>query len=139
MHFDFPAGTQHILHVRETVHRVCLEMGFTPRDAGLVITAVWEAALNAATHGSPRGEADRVVVDVIVEDDLLRVDIKSADPAFRLPEGQPVITPTTRRGRGLPIMYAFMDEVSLTPAENGVTVHLVKRLKSDADQTPQGA
>lgn len=129
--FDFPAEISHILHVRETANKVCLEMGFSPHDTGLIITAIWEAALNAVTHGSPNGPNDRILVDILVSNNILHVDITSNKPDFRLPDTPPAFDPTSRRGRGIPILYAFMDKVWLTPEENRVTLHMEKRLKPE--------
>jgi anti-sigma regulatory factor (Ser/Thr protein kinase) len=36
--------------------------------------------------------------------------------------------PGGNRGRGIPIMREFMDDVSVERAENGTTVHLLRRL-----------
>ena len=126
--FDFPADIDHVVDVREALRKVCDRMGFTPHDASLVVTAVWEATLNAATHGSPRGKNDSVQVKITENEDSLCVDITSQDPAFDLPTDRPIFDPNSKRGRGLPIIYAFIDEVTLTRNADSVTLHLVKRL-----------
>lgn len=126
--FYFPAEVHHILHVREVVNKICLEMGFTPHDSGLIITAIWEAALNAVTHGSPGGIKDHVTVRITADDDVLKVRITSRNRNFNLPDNKPNLVPTSKRGRGLPIIYAFMDEVKLIEDEDGITMHLMKRL-----------
>lgn len=125
---NIPAEIEHVVEVREVLRDVCDEMGFTPHDASLVITAVWEATLNAATHGSPGGETDYVQVLIRRGDRELAIDITSKNPAFDLPDEMPKFDVTSRRGRGLPIIYAFMDEVKLTRGPDGVTLHLTKRI-----------
>jgi anti-sigma regulatory factor (Ser/Thr protein kinase) len=35
------------------------------------------------------------------------------------------------RGRGIPIMREFMDDVSVERAENGTTVNLLRRLREE--------
>lgn len=127
--FNFPAQTHHLVHVRETVGKICLEMGFTPHDSELIMTAIWEAALNAVTHGSPEGTNDHVTVRIVADDDVLKVSITSSNRSFTLPDHIPDLVSTSKRGRGLPIVYALMDEVKLIEEENGVTLYLSKRLR----------
>lgn len=132
--FDFPAKLEHVLEVRRAVHKLCIDLGFSRNEADMFVTAVWEATLNAATHGSPRGEADHVKVKVGTDDHTLLVDITSNDGTFRLPDRRPEFDPTTKRGRGLPMVYAIADSVSLTPHDHSVTLHIAKHLPTAAHQ-----
>ncbi len=139
LRFDFPAEVKHVLEVREAARALCTDLGFSPRETDLLVTAVWEAVLNAATHGSPHGARDRVTVDVSISAGFLTIDITSRDASFRLPDPRPVFDPASLRGRGLPICYAFADEVDLTPYDDRITLHLRKKLPAKprtADAVP---
>lgn len=134
--FEFAADVENVLKVRDAANSLCLRMGFGPVEASLVITAVWEAVLNAVTHGSPNGDKDSVQVTMTSEDDTFHIDIISRNTSFRLPDGKPVLNPSGRRGRGIPLMYAFMDSIWLSRENHTVTLHMTKRLENPAVTHP---
>jgi anti-sigma regulatory factor (Ser/Thr protein kinase) len=131
---EIPSEVEHVQRVRDVIRDVCLRAGFTAHEAELAVTAVWEAALNAVTHGSPNGNRDRVAIEVTHKDNLLQVDVTSRDHAFTLPDDGPRLDPFSRRGRGLPLIFAFMDRVWLTRDADGVTLHMQK-IKKDTRES----
>ena len=127
--FDFPSGLDRAIDVRSEAERLAERMGFPVEDTEMIGTSAWEATLNAVTHGSPKGDEQRVQAEIKAEGDVFTMTVSSENPDFELPETDPALTPVTRRGRGLMIIRAFMDEVRL--AHNGKsTLVMVKRLHS---------
>lgn len=127
--FDFPAGLDHVSDVRSEAERMATRMGFPIQDVEMIGTSVWEATLNAVTHGSPFGEQQRVQVEIEARGDALTITVSSENPEFVLSEVRPALTPITRRGRGLIIIRSFMDEVRLV-RDGKCTLVMTKRLPS---------
>lgn len=90
--------------------------------------AVGEALSNAVRHGSPRGEADVVLVSVTAYSDRVIVTVTDTGLGFNgiaAASGDPYAT----SGRGVMFMRALMDQVEFTPLSSGGTsVSLVKHL-----------
>jgi serine/threonine-protein kinase RsbW len=94
--------------------------------------AVGEALANAVRHGSPRGEEDRVTVDVIGYDDRVVIKVSDTGCGFA---GEASCTGDVYAsgGRGVMFMRALMDRVEFDVGpEGGTTVTLVKHLRSEA-------
>jgi anti-sigma regulatory factor (Ser/Thr protein kinase) len=105
--------------VRDLIESSAVAAGFGPTDVQRVVTAAFEAVTNAATHGSPLGAANSIAVVVSTYADRLVIDVTDEGNGFD--DGAPCCMPDTssRRGRGLALMRALMDEVRLENAEGG--------------------
>lgn len=93
--------------------------------------AVGEALANAVRHGSPRGDADEVGIDVVGFDDRVIVRITDTGCGFA---GDASCTGDVYAagGRGVMFMRALMDRVDFEVGEHGgTTVTLVKHLRTD--------
>ncbi|MRR12459.1 ATP-binding protein [bacterium] len=90
--------------------------------------AVGEALSNAVRHGSPRGEADVVLVSVAAYADRVILAVTDTGTGFN---GYAADTgdPYAASGRGVMFMRALMDQVEFVPLPGGGTsVTLVKHL-----------
>jgi anti-sigma regulatory factor (Ser/Thr protein kinase) len=104
-------------------------MGFAGRKRDEIVSAVFEACANALIHG--RRTSDEAVTLTIREcDDCLEAIVNDRGKGFSGSNGSSLPRPTADRGRGIPLMRAFMDEVYYDFSE-GCTVVLRKILPKD--------
>ena len=95
--------------------------------------AVGEALANAVEHGSPKGSRNEITVTCYCNKNDLMIAV-SDQGSFRkiLPVGNS--NDVDYRGRGILLMLALMDKVSIDESENGTTVYLTKRYHSANDE-----
>lgn len=116
------------------------ELGMSPRSVDEMTHAIIEACINAREHS---GCADNRIylrfVGTSVSDGTPRIEIWVTDHgrgfnpaearAHRPKPGEP-----HKRGRGLQLIEAHMDEVDISTSESGgTTIHMVKYEKKDHD------
>lgn len=89
--------------------------------------AVGEAAANAVEHGSPLGCKSTVNVLFTCNRDALTISVKDEGKFKRHMPGPS--TEVSYRGRGIPLMLALMDRVTIDEAKDGTCVILSKRIK----------
>lgn len=99
-------------------------------DAALfdIRVAVGEALANAMRHGSPRGEADEIRVEIRAYADRVAIAVTDSGGGF---DGAPILTEDlyASSGRGVMFMRALMDRVDFErDSRGGTTVLLVKHL-----------
>ncbi|MBI2844828.1 MAG: anti-sigma regulatory factor [Armatimonadetes bacterium] len=111
---------------RDIVLDAARDIGFTDSDAWCIVSAVFEACANAVVHGR-RGCQGRITLSVRTYDDRLEAIVQDTGAGFTCPAKSPVPPPTSRRGRGIPMMKAFMDEVRFE-YDGGCRAVLVKHL-----------
>jgi serine/threonine-protein kinase RsbW len=108
------------------------ELGMSSEKIDEMAHAIIEACINAREHS---GCADQRIylrfVGTFQSDGSPRIDIWISDRGrgFDLGEARTrrqKLGPTYRRGRGLQLMEAHMDEVEILSGEGGTTVHMVK-------------
>ena len=92
----------------------------TDDDCAAFAIAVSEACANAIEHAYSPGDA-KVEIRALLVDGMATVTISDRGE-WRDPRGE-------NRGRGIPIMREFMDDVVIEPTERGTTVHLRRRLR----------
>jgi len=129
---DIKSHRKNLSLIRQEVEEVAEECGFSEADIYQMKVAVSEAAANAIEHGSPHGEEN--FIHLVIECDPDKILIEVADEGVfkaRLPvtNGRP-----SHRGRGIFLMTALMDEVSITEHQEGTVVRLVKLKESAKDQ-----
>ena len=129
---DIKSHRKNLSLIRQEVEEVAEECGFGETDIYQMKVAVSEAAANAIEHGSPHGEEN--FIHLVIECDPDKILIEVADEGVfkaRLPvtNGRP-----SHRGRGIFLMTALMDEVSITEHQEGTVVRLVKLKESAKDQ-----
>ncbi|MBE0447217.1 MAG: ATP-binding protein [Actinobacteria bacterium] len=121
---DVQSHTKNLSLIRNEIEDAASACGFDDAEIYQMKVAVSEAAANAIEHGSPLGEKNRVHLTIECNPD--RISIEVVDEGVfkaRLPvtDGRP-----SHRGRGIFIMTALMDEVSITEGQEGTSVRLVK-------------
>lgn len=118
-----PSKLNHVHGIRDLIERTADQVGFPPQEVQRIVTAAFEAIVNAVTHGSPHGGDNTIRVDVRAYSDRLVVEI--TDQGRGLKDFQPKEMPdtTSRGGRGVPLMRALVDEVEFS-GENGGKVTL---------------
>jgi CheY-like chemotaxis protein/anti-sigma regulatory factor (Ser/Thr protein kinase) len=111
--------------LRRVLHRWLREAGAERDEAHDLVMAANEAWQNALEHGT--GFARTTVdVDLEVADGQVAITVRDAGRRERSPSDPD-------RGRGIELMRALADEVSLDLAPHGSTVRLRRALRSPAD------
>jgi len=108
------------------------ELGMSAEKIDEMAHAIIEACINAREHS---GCADNRIylrfVGTFQGDGNPRIDVWISDHGrgFDLEEARSrrqKLGPTYRRGRGIQLMQAHMDEVEISSSAEGTTVHMVK-------------
>ena len=108
------------------------ELGMSSEKIDEMAHAIIEACINAREHS---GCADNRIylrfVGTFQGDGNPRIDVWISDHGrgFDLAEARTrrqKLGPTYKRGRGIQLMEAHMDEVEITSSAEGTTVHMVK-------------
>ena len=112
------------------------ELGMSAERIDEMAHAIIEACINAREHS---GCADQRIylrfVGTFQGDGNPRIDVWISDHGrgFDVEEAKTrrqKLGPTYRRGRGIQLMQAHMDEVEISSGANGTTVHMVKYEKT---------
>ncbi|MFK0230534.1 SpoIIE family protein phosphatase [Streptomyces sp. NPDC090303] len=119
----FPAESGQLAPVRQAL-RSWLEGCDLPPDATQnLLVAAGEACANAIEHGHRDAPGDAVTLHVEATADALRLTVTDTGrwkpPA---PDAHP------HRGRGVPLMRALMQQVSIVPGPAGTTVDMYTRI-----------
>ncbi|MGV9253856.1 ATP-binding protein [Streptomyces sp. NPDC003697] len=119
----FPAESSQLAPVREALRAWLDRCPMPPRTRQNVLVAVGEACANAIEHGHrhTRGATVRLRAEASAGDLLLVV---ADSGAWRAP--QPEAHP--HRGRGMALMRALMQQVTVTPGPSGTTVEMRTRI-----------
>jgi PAS domain S-box-containing protein len=120
---EFPADATRLAHVRSTLRGWLDRAGVDPGTAQGVLVAAGEACANAIEHGHREAPGGRIRLRAAATADQLRLVImdsgrwKTPNPAANL-----------HRGRGMVLMRAFMNAVTVTTGTTGTTVELLARI-----------
>ncbi|HEX9065682.1 MAG TPA: SpoIIE family protein phosphatase [Streptosporangiaceae bacterium] len=116
-----------LARIRARLREWLAAAGIGARDGADLLIAVGEATGNAFEH-SPAGRQDGpepVRIDVTVRLVNATIDVTVTDTGtWRPPRSEPGST----RGHGIAFMHALMDEVSISPTDQGTTVTMTKEL-----------
>lgn len=107
---------------REAAEQAARAAGFEGEEFGDIVSAIFEACVNAVTHGKG---SEPPTLRIRVYQDRLEAVIKDSGRGLDTPREDALPSPTVPHGRGIPLMKLFMDEVKLD-YNNGLTVTLVK-------------
>jgi anti-sigma regulatory factor (Ser/Thr protein kinase) len=118
---EVPAEPAHLATSRHLIRRWVEANGGTDDDCAAFAIAVSEACANSIEHAYGPRKAT-VELRAALVDGVATVTIRDHG------EWQPP-RDSNRRGRGIPIMREFMDDVSVERAETGTTVNLERRLR----------
>jgi anti-sigma regulatory factor (Ser/Thr protein kinase) len=124
LHVRVPAQPGALAPLRATLRRWLLRAGATELEAYELLTACGEAATNAIRHASGPLRSEFELEAAIVEDG---VEIRVRDHgSWRERRGDV-------GGRGLPIIEAYVDELTITPSPTGTEVRMRRRLSTDGE------
>lgn len=101
-------------------------MDFPDHEVNNIVCAVFEACANAVVHGN-KGSQAPVSFLIRAYDDRLEAIVKDYGDGFNCPVVSPIPPPTAYRGRGIPLMRVYMDDVKIE-SNGGCQVTLVKYL-----------
>jgi serine phosphatase RsbU (regulator of sigma subunit)/anti-sigma regulatory factor (Ser/Thr protein kinase) len=119
LEFELQADADQLATVRHLVRRWVTSNGGTDDDCAAFAIAVSEACANAIEHAYGPGEAT-ISLQAALTGDLATVAVRDQG-RWREPRGR-------HRGRGIPVMREFMDDVSIETGDAGTTVELRRRL-----------
>ena len=123
-----PADYQSLDEARELIHWTGRETGFDDAAIHDIKLAATEALANAIEHGTASDGLVRI--RVTSGDDELGLEISGGGrPELRAPPAKepPSGRPNSRRGRGIAIMSALMDEVAFKRDGDETLIRLAKR------------
>lgn len=117
---------RHLAEGRAFVAGVARRCRFNETEIFDIKLAVGEALANAIEHGSPRGAQDTITIDCYCNHKDLKITVKDQGTYMGiLPNIQNM--ELDYRGRGILLMLALMDKVSIDELENGTAVSLTKK------------
>lgn len=125
LQLGFPADVSHLARTRGELRSWLGRAGIAGEQAQNVLIAVGEAVANAIEHGHRNSPGGLVTLSASAFVDQLHLSIvdtgmwKTARPGADI-----------TRGRGVTLMHALMDDVSIQSDEGGTTVHLYARIGS---------
>jgi anti-sigma regulatory factor (Ser/Thr protein kinase) len=124
LHVRVPAQPGALAPLRATLRRWLLRAGATELEAYELLTACGEAATNAIRHASGplRSEFE---LEAAIVDDGVEICVRDHG-SWRERRGDV-------GGRGLPIIEAYVDELTITPSPSGTEVRMRRRLSTDGE------
>ncbi|MFJ4716763.1 SpoIIE family protein phosphatase [Streptomyces sp. NPDC088785] len=123
LELSFPAESAQLAPVRKALRTWLAQCDIPPGTVQNILVAAGEACANAIEHGhrDAPGAAVRFRAEALVGD--LRLTIADSG-RWKTPEPEQ----NSHRGRGLGLMRALMQQVTVTPAPTGTTVHMHTRI-----------
>jgi anti-sigma regulatory factor (Ser/Thr protein kinase) len=122
MEVDVPAEAVQLATVRHLIRRWVAAHGGTDDDCAAFAIAVTEACANAVEHAYGPGDAN-IRLRAALGSGEATVTISDRGD-WREPRGE-------NRGRGIPVMKEFMDDVAIETGDRGTTVELRRRIAGD--------
>ena len=118
------ADVRRVREAREWAADAAHDFGLEYDDCYQVKLAVSEAVANAIQHGSS-GPQDPIRISVRAHEDALVFDVLDTGVFVGSDEAAGELS---ERGRGLELVALMMDDVELTPGEEGTRLRFTKRL-----------
>ncbi|MFC9283056.1 SpoIIE family protein phosphatase [Streptomyces collinus] len=120
---SFPAESAQLAPVRKALRSWLAQCELPPADVQNVLVAAGEACANAIEHGhrDAPGQAVRLRAEALV--DHLRLTVADSG-LWKVPQPER----NTHRGRGITLMRAMMEQVTITPGPSGTTVDMQMRI-----------
>jgi anti-sigma regulatory factor (Ser/Thr protein kinase)/putative methionine-R-sulfoxide reductase with GAF domain len=119
MEVELPAEAAQLATVRHLIRRWVAAHGGTDDDCAAFAIAVTEACANAVEHAYGPGDAN-IGLRAALENGEATVTVSDFG-AWREPRGD-------NRGRGIPVMKEFMDDVAIETGDEGTKVELRRRI-----------
>jgi anti-sigma regulatory factor (Ser/Thr protein kinase) len=116
---ELPAQAEELATIRHLIRRWVAANGGTDDDCAAFAIAVTEACANSVEHAyGPEDAAIGVKASLV--DGIADVTITDSG-GWRAPRG-------SNRGRGIPVMREFMDDVEIDTDDDGTTVKLSRKI-----------
>ncbi len=118
----------------EIARRIAGTVGFDEEDCHKIAMAVRESVINAYQYGNRRQREKKIVLTFVFELERLVIHVLDEGPGFELTEvADPLAEENLLRtsGRGIFLMKAFMDEVTVQHGRRGgAELVLAKRYRN---------
>ncbi|WP_349881171.1 ATP-binding protein [Micromonospora sp. HUAS YX12] len=124
MELEFPAESTRLAEVRTALRGWLDRCGLAPAHAYNILVAAGEACANAVEHGHRDDPGGRIRLRAAATAGDLRLSI--TDSGRWRDRNRP---PDPHRGRGLVLMRALNDSISVTPGATGTTVDMQARIR----------
>jgi anti-sigma regulatory factor (Ser/Thr protein kinase) len=121
------ADLRRLREAREWAEQAAKEFGFGADDCYQFKLAMSEAVANAIQHGSA-GTEDPIHISARACRDALVFEVRDTG-VYVEPEEPDEPVEMSERGRGLVVVSLVMDEMELSPGEDGSVLRFVKRLE----------
>ena len=119
----FPAESSQLAPVRKALRNWLAQCGLPAQTVQNVLVAAGEACANAIEHGHRHAPGSRIRLRATATVDDLTLTVADTG-RWKVP--QPEVN--THRGRGITLMRALMQRVTITPGEAGTTVDMHTRI-----------
>ncbi|MEU6078386.1 SpoIIE family protein phosphatase [Micromonospora sp. NPDC047074] len=123
LELDFPADATRLASVRTALRGWLDRCGMDPASAHNVLVAAGEACANAIEHGHRDAPGGQIRLRATATGEGLRLTVADSG-RWKLPEA----ATSTHRGRGLVLMHALMDSITVVPGATGTTVDMQARI-----------
>ena len=120
------ASDKDLARCRAEIQKRASAQGFSGEDLWGVVSAVFEACVNAVTHGKNGSDCEAYLF-IRTSENRFEATVSDSGNGFDCPSPTPMPSPKANRGRGIPLMKMFMDEVRFE-SDDGCRVTLVKYL-----------
>lgn len=122
---DTAADPRRLTDIRQLLTQWLQEVGTTAERAADIVLVVNEACSNCVEHAYRGREPDRMCIEAKVRDRNVEISVSDSGSWKRPPDD-----PGTR-GRGLPLMNAISDDMTLEGTDEGTTIAMTFRLPDD--------
>lgn len=119
----FPAEASQLAPVRNALRAWLAHCDLTRFEVQNVLVAAGEACANAIEHGHRHAPGEAVRLSVEAFADRLRLTVADSG-RWKVPRPEP----HANRGRGVALMRAMMEQVTIAPGPHGTTVDMQMRI-----------
>ncbi|MER7167082.1 SpoIIE family protein phosphatase [Micromonospora sp. NPDC000207] len=123
LELDFPAEATHLAPVRTALRSWLERCGLDRASAYNVLVAAGEACANAIEHGHRDAPGGRIHLHAAATADGLRLSVTDSG-RWKVP----LAVENNHRGRGLSLMRALMDSITVIHGAGGTTVDMQARI-----------
>ncbi|MEU8217162.1 SpoIIE family protein phosphatase [Micromonospora taraxaci] len=123
LELDFAAESTGLAPVRTALRSWLERCGLNPTNAYNVLVAAGEACANAIEHGHRDNPGGRIRLRATATADGLHLSVTDSGH-WKTPQPDA----STHRGRGLLLMRALMDAITVTPSATGTTIDMQARI-----------
>jgi serine phosphatase RsbU (regulator of sigma subunit)/anti-sigma regulatory factor (Ser/Thr protein kinase) len=125
LRLDFPADVSQLATVRTALRDWLIRADVNRDQVYDVLTAAGEAVSNSIEHGHRDNPRGAISVRATVSAEMVRLAIADSG-SWKQPS--PAAQRQQHRGRGIQLMHALMQDVTIDPETDGTTVHLTARI-----------